>query len=93
MILPRSDFYPYTIQRVNTDKSNGPGTLSNDHLHDHLHPRKENVHVFAKTLKDVALGRLHVSPINIAKEPPSLNMLDTFCQLHYKAELLHTQDT
>lgn len=67
-ILPRTDFHPRTIQRVNTDISRGCAGLPNIHLahhptldihnlHDHVHLRKDNVNVFAKNLKDVALGR------------------------------------
>ncbi|XP_048010472.1 verrucotoxin subunit beta-like [Megalobrama amblycephala] len=51
-------------RRVNTDISRLPNvhlahhpTLDIHNLHDHVHLRKDNVNVFAKNLKDVALGR------------------------------------
>ncbi|CAB1313300.1 unnamed protein product [Coregonus sp. 'balchen'] len=67
-LLPRKDFHPRTIQKANADITRGCGLLPNihiahhptitpEHLHDHSHLRKQTVGMFAKSLKDVALGR------------------------------------
>lgn len=67
-LLPRKDFHPRTIQKVNAAITRGCGLLPNvhvahhptittEHLHDHSHLRKQTVGMFAKSLKDVALGR------------------------------------
>ncbi len=77
--LPRTDFHPRTIQRVNTDISRGCAGIPNVHLihhptldiyslHDHVHLRKDTVNVFAKNLKDVALGRTPGSPSESNRE-------------------------
>lgn len=78
-ILPRTDFHPRTIQRVNTDISRGCAGMPNVHLahhptldihnlHDHVHLRRDSVNVFAKNLKDVALGRTPGSPSKSQRE-------------------------
>uniref|UniRef100_A0A8C9YD43 SGNH hydrolase-type esterase domain-containing protein n=1 Tax=Sander lucioperca TaxID=283035 RepID=A0A8C9YD43_SANLU len=67
-ILPRRDFHPDTIHRINAEISRGCGLMPNVHLahhptlnihslYDNVHLRKDTVSTFAKTLKDVALGR------------------------------------
>lgn len=78
-ILPRTDFHPRTIQRVNTDIARGCAEMPNVHLahhptldihnlHDHVHLRKDSVNVFARNLKDVALGRTPGSPSKSHRE-------------------------
>ncbi|KAL6485950.1 hypothetical protein MHYP_G00053420 [Metynnis hypsauchen] len=67
-LLPRKDFHPATIQRVNADISRGCALLPNVHLahhstitpyhlYDHVHLNKHMIKEFARTLKDVAQGR------------------------------------
>ena len=67
-ILPRRDVHPATIHRVNADIYRGCSPLPNVHLahhpalnisslHDHVHLRRDMVGVFARALKDAALGR------------------------------------
>ena len=83
-LLPRRDFHPKIINRVNTDIARGCSSLPNvhvahhpsitpEHLSDHCHLREQAVGMFTKTLKDVALGRLslHLTPTRVpAREPP-----------------------
>lgn len=73
-LLPRKDFHPATIQKVNAEISRGCALIPNvhlahhsnigpHHLYDHVHLNRNTVIEFAKTLKDVALGRQrHVGP-------------------------------
>ena len=67
-LLPRRDFHPLTIQRVNAEISRGCALLPNVHLahhptigpwdlYDNVHLYKSAVGEFARTLKDVALSR------------------------------------
>ncbi|KAL7838653.1 hypothetical protein AOLI_G00270570 [Acnodon oligacanthus] len=67
-LLPRKDFHPATIQRVNADVARGCSLLPNVHLahhsiitpyhlYDHVHLNKHMIKEFARTLKDVAQGR------------------------------------
>lgn len=67
-LLPRRDFHPTTIQKVNADISRDCARLPNVHvahhynistydLYDQCHLSKRAVGKFAKTLKDTALGR------------------------------------
>ncbi len=67
------------LLRVNTDISRGCAGIPNVHLvhhptldiyslHDHVHLRKDTVNVFAKNLKDVALGRTPGSPSESNRE-------------------------
>ncbi|KAL6483827.1 hypothetical protein MHYP_G00086990 [Metynnis hypsauchen] len=66
-ILPRKDFHPTTIQRVNADVSRGcalpnvhlahHSTITPHHFYDHVHLNRHIVKEFTKTLKNVALGR------------------------------------
>ncbi|XP_066514798.1 uncharacterized protein [Hoplias malabaricus] len=67
-LLPRKDFHPATIQRVNAEISRGCALIPNvhlahhpsitpHHLHDHVHVNRQTIKTFAKKLKDVALGR------------------------------------
>ncbi|KAJ8369386.1 hypothetical protein SKAU_G00094140 [Synaphobranchus kaupii] len=67
-LLPRKDFHPHTIQKVNASISRDCAlrpnvhlahhpALSVDDLYDQVHLYKEAVPVLAKTLKDVALNR------------------------------------
>ncbi|XP_057210185.1 uncharacterized protein LOC130566612 [Triplophysa rosa] len=84
-LLPRRDFHPDTIQRVNSDISKGCARLPNVHLThhltitvrdlcDHLHIRRDKVNVFAKTLKDTAWGRQTIStPLKTTHHRPSRN--------------------
>ncbi|CAM4619805.1 unnamed protein product [Leuciscus chuanchicus] len=77
--VAQTDFHPCTIQRVNTDISRGCAGMPNVHLahhptldihnlHDHVHLRRDSVNVFAKNLKDVALGRTPGSPLKSQRE-------------------------
>lgn len=88
-ILPRSDFHPRTIQRVNADISRRCAgmpnvhlahhpTLDLGHLYDHVHLRKDSVCVFAKTLKDAALGRTPGSPPKSARATTALQPVRRF---------------
>ncbi|KAJ8332478.1 hypothetical protein SKAU_G00422670 [Synaphobranchus kaupii] len=83
-ILPRTDFHPQTIQRINAAISRGCAPMPNVHiahhptlrlecLHDHVHLQKGLVSILARTLKDVALGRSPSSPPRISRRPPSLH--------------------
>ncbi|XP_058863011.1 mucin-6-like [Acipenser ruthenus] len=67
-LLPREDVPQHTIQRINSDISRGCAllpnvhlahhpTLSTLHLYDHVHLDQEGVRIFAKNLKDTAMGR------------------------------------
>ncbi|XP_062850419.1 uncharacterized protein LOC134312420 [Trichomycterus rosablanca] len=67
-LLPRKDFHPDTIQKVNSYTSRGCALIPNvhlahhtnitpHHLYDHVHLNKNSVKEFARTLKDAALGR------------------------------------
>lgn len=67
-LLPRKDFHPDTIQRVNANLSRTCAlkpqvhlahhpTLDLTCLYDHVHLYRATVPIFAKTLKDVALNR------------------------------------
>ncbi|KAL6455216.1 hypothetical protein MHYP_G00363500 [Metynnis hypsauchen] len=82
-ILPRRDFHPATIQKINAEISRGCALMANVHLahypnlsihslHDHVHLHKDVVNTFAKNLKDVALGRSPNSPPR-SNRPPSLH--------------------
>ncbi|KAL1269566.1 hypothetical protein QQF64_031855 [Cirrhinus molitorella] len=48
-------------------------TLDLCHLHDHVHLRKDSVHLFAKTLKDVALGQTLAVPQRRLEQPLPLS--------------------
>ncbi|KAJ8348970.1 hypothetical protein SKAU_G00275590 [Synaphobranchus kaupii] len=83
-ILPRTDFHPQTIQRINAAISRGCAPMPNVHiahhptlrldsLHDHVHLQKGLVSILARTLKDVTLGRSPSSPPRISRRPPSLH--------------------
>ncbi|KAK3568427.1 hypothetical protein QTP86_006934 [Hemibagrus guttatus] len=72
-LLPRRDFHPATIQRVDAEITRGCASMANVHLahhpnlnihslHDHVHLHKDVVGMFAKNLKDAALGRNPDSP-------------------------------
>lgn len=74
-LLPRTDIPPHVIHNVNTEISRRCSSLPNvqvahhpfigpRELYDGLHLHKNGVRVFARTLKDVALGR------NAANCPP-----------------------
>lgn len=82
-LLPRKDFHPDTIQRVNANLSRACALKPNVHLahhptldftclYDHVHLYKTAVPVFAKTLKDVALNRNRNSTprSNRVQQPP-----------------------
>ncbi|XP_048108459.1 uncharacterized protein LOC125300506 [Alosa alosa] len=67
-LLPRTDFHPDTINRINASISRDCAMkqnvflahhplLNHNNLLDHVHLHKEAVPSFAKTLKDVALNR------------------------------------
>ncbi|KAI4885658.1 hypothetical protein NFI96_003646 [Prochilodus magdalenae] len=67
-LLARSDTPPHVINSINAEISRGCATLPNVHLahhptitprdmYDGLHLHKDSVRLFAKTLKDSALGR------------------------------------
>jgi len=67
-LLPRTDIPPHAIHDINMEIRRGCATLPNVHLavhptisiwdlYDGLHLHKEKVKIFAKTLKDTALGR------------------------------------
>ena len=67
-LLPRTDTPPHVIHDINMEVRRGCSTLPNVHLafhptigtwdlYDGLHLHKEKVGIFAKTLKDAALGR------------------------------------
>lgn len=67
-LLPRRDFHPQTIQKVNVSISRDCEKWPNVHvahydsitvhdLYDHVHLYKEAVPLFTKTLKDVTLNR------------------------------------
>ncbi|KAJ8001908.1 hypothetical protein DPEC_G00174300 [Dallia pectoralis] len=67
-LLPRTDIHPATIQRINASLSRDCAlkpnvhlahhpTLNLDCLYDHVQFYKEVIPSFAKTLKDVSLGR------------------------------------
>ncbi|KAG9265453.1 hypothetical protein AMEX_G18137 [Astyanax mexicanus] len=67
-LLPRKDFHPYTIQKINASISRDCAlhpnihlahhpTLNTDCLHDHVHLLKRAVPEFARKLKDIALSR------------------------------------
>lgn len=67
-LLPRTDMPPHVIHDINMEIRRGCATLPNVHLalhpticiwdlYDGLHLHKEKVKIFAKTLKDTALGR------------------------------------
>ncbi|XP_030296342.1 uncharacterized protein LOC115595706 [Sparus aurata] len=83
-LLPRRDFHPRTIHRVNRDITRGCASLPNvhvahhpaitpEHLFVHSHLKKQAVGIFTKSLKDVALGRqsLHLTPTRGAARGPS----------------------
>ena len=83
-LLPRRDFYPGTIHRVNRDITRGCASLANvhvahhpaitpEHLFDHFHLKKKAVGIFTKSLKDVALGcqSLHLTSTRGAARGPS----------------------
>ncbi|KAI7801342.1 hypothetical protein IRJ41_007499 [Triplophysa rosa] len=55
-------------------------TLNIDNLHDHIHLRKDSVNVFAKNLKDVALGRTPGSPLKNNKESSNPQQKTRFLQ-------------
>ncbi|KAJ8362796.1 hypothetical protein SKAU_G00116270 [Synaphobranchus kaupii] len=69
-LLPRADTPPHILQEINSEIARGCATLPNVHLahhstihswhlYDGLHLNQEGVKIFAKTLKDAALGRNH----------------------------------
>ena len=68
-LLPRKDFHPKTISGINASMSRDCAlrpnvylahhpTLEINGLFDQVHLKKERVSVFARTLKDAALGRI-----------------------------------
>ncbi|RXM34849.1 hypothetical protein EOD39_4479 [Acipenser ruthenus] len=72
-LLPRADTHPHTINAVNAEITRGCAALPNVHLahhptvgpwhlYDKVHLNQEGVKVFAKTLKDAAMGRSPASP-------------------------------
>ncbi|XP_030279699.1 histone-lysine N-methyltransferase set1-like isoform X2 [Sparus aurata] len=72
-LLPRKDFHPDTIHRINSSMSRDCVLRPNVHLahhptldvnclYDHVHLFKNKVPIFARTLKDVALNRDQSTP-------------------------------
>ncbi|XP_071062719.1 uncharacterized protein [Pseudochaenichthys georgianus] len=72
-LLPRTDTPPHVIHDINMEIRKGCATLPNVHLalhstigpwdlYDGLHLHRERVGIFAKTLKDAALGRTPPTP-------------------------------
>ncbi|XP_076828562.1 uncharacterized protein LOC143474829 [Brachyhypopomus gauderio] len=72
-LLARSDTPPHVISSINAEISRGCASLPNVHLayhhsitprhmHDGIHLHEDGVRIFAKTLKDAALGRNTVAP-------------------------------
>ncbi|MGH0148980.1 UNVERIFIED_CONTAM: hypothetical protein FKN15_041936 [Acipenser sinensis] len=72
-LLPRADTPPHIIDAINSELARGCATLPNVHLahhpavgpwhlYDKVHLNKKGVGVFARTLKDAALGRGPTSP-------------------------------
>ncbi|XP_044075594.1 uncharacterized protein LOC122886876 [Siniperca chuatsi] len=71
-LLPRTDTPPHVIHDINMEIRRGCATLSNVHLahptigtwdlYDGLHLHRERVKIFAKTLKDRALGHNAPTP-------------------------------
>lgn len=77
-LLPRTDFPPHIIHEVNADLTRSCLALPNVHvahhpsitprdLYDGLHLHKDGIRAFARTLKDVALGR---NRANVQPHPP-----------------------
>ncbi|KAI7811126.1 hypothetical protein IRJ41_010726 [Triplophysa rosa] len=67
-LLPRLDFPPSVIDKINQEVSRTCSSLPNVHLvhhrsirpwhlHDGLHLNQDGIRIFAKAIKDVALGR------------------------------------
>ena len=72
-LLPRRDFHPMTIQRVNAEISRGCALIPNvylahhpalgpNSLYDHVHLHKQAVSIFSDTLREAALGRHRTRP-------------------------------
>ncbi len=79
-LLPRHDMPPHIIYSINAEISRGCSALPNvhlahhhhiglQHLYDGLHLHKDGVRVFAKTLKDAALGRSPASSRHLLPTP------------------------
>ncbi|RXN28341.1 hypothetical protein ROHU_019352 [Labeo rohita] len=79
-VLPRHDTPPHIIYNINAELSRGCSALPNvhlahhhhiglQHLYDGLHLHKDGVCIFAKSLKDAALGRSPASPRHLLPTP------------------------
>ncbi len=79
-LLPRHDTPPHIIYGINAEISRGCSALPNvhlahhhhiglQHLYDGLHLHKDGVRIFAKSLKDAALGRSPASPRHLLPTP------------------------
>ncbi|KAJ8348904.1 hypothetical protein SKAU_G00274930 [Synaphobranchus kaupii] len=74
--LPRADTPPHILQEINSEIARGCAMLPNVHLahHSTIHSGhlydglQEGVKIFAKTLKDAALGRNPTTPYTAAPE-------------------------
>ncbi|KAI2644553.1 Histone-lysine N-methyltransferase MECOM [Labeo rohita] len=79
-LLPRHDTPPHIIYNINAELSRGCSVLPNvhlahhhhigpQHLYDGLHLHKDGVRIFAKSLKDAALGCSSASPRHLLPTP------------------------
>ncbi|KAJ8381397.1 hypothetical protein SKAU_G00021750 [Synaphobranchus kaupii] len=96
-LLPRKDFHPQTIQKVNAVISRECALRPNVHhptlcphsLFDHVHLYREAVHVFAQSLKNTALGQNPVTPYRSNRPPQPTQPPKTAILIDSNGKFLH----
>ncbi len=103
-LLPRHDTPPHIIYSINAEISRGCSALPNvhlahhhhvglQHLYDGLHLHKDGVRVFAKTLKDAALGRSPASPRHLLPTPQYHRPIHPYMPRHSPPAPVRTNTT
>lgn len=100
-LLPRTDTPPHVIHNINSELTRKCSSFPNVHvahhpmigpreLYDGLHLHKNGVRMFARTLKDVALGRNNCPPYITRHPPPPIrhNGYNTFIRGHLPQQSL-----